>query len=177
MSSKYFSNFPRITYDGVPMRNIMLKTDFVKELFQLSTAFYDYVLKEGDRPTTVAFNYYGSVDYAWLVILSNTIIDPYFEWPMTQEEFDQFIIKKYGSIQAAKSAFYEYRLLQNGKLVDFNITPTTYTYAYDNTTKGNFVGITNYDKEFELNETRRRIKLVEASFAPNIAIELKKKLS
>lgn len=177
MSSKYFSNFPRVNYGGVPMRNIMLKSDFIKELFQNSTVFYDYLLQEGDRPTTVAFNYYGSVDYAWLVILSNSIIDPYFEWPLTQEEFDSFIIKKYGSIQEAKSLILEYRLFQDNKVTSFSITPDTYNYAYDQNGRGFFVPIYAYEKEFETNESRKRIKLVESTYAPTIALELKKKMS
>jgi len=83
MSRQYFKNFPIVNYNGISLRNIMLKSSFIREIL-LSSSLYDYTVPEGERITTVAYDYYGSVDYAWLIMISNQLIDPYFQWPMTE---------------------------------------------------------------------------------------------
>lgn len=245
MASQYFKNFPIVNYNGVSLRNIMLKSSFASDLFLSSQGFYDYFIEDGDRPTTVAYNYYGSVDYAWLVILANQIIDPYFEWPLSTTEFDDYIIDKYGSIDAARGYFdanlsgtistsnttvtgsgtsftqrfrvgdylkanslyrkvtaitsdtsmtieakfptnlvsnthqttyglREYRY--NQESVDLAISVDTFIYAIETTGQGLFAPVSDYTKEFELNNERKSIKLVDVQYAPRIAIELNKSL-
>ncbi len=55
----------------------------------------------------------------------------------------------------------------------FTISVETYIYAYTDP----FFPISNYEKEFRLNEQRRDIKLVDRQFAPRIAVELEKSLN
>lgn len=249
MSRQYFKNFPLVDYNGISLRNIMLKSSFLREIL-LSSSFYEYIVPEGERITTVAYDYYGSVDYAWLVMFSNQLIDPYFEWPMTDKEFESYITAKYGSVDAAKgyyqgnsngtistsnttvtgvgTAFTEkfsvgdylkanrsgtttpddYRkvtaIANNTSMTissrystnlvantfqttkgiaeyaldpadenSFTISLETYIYAYTDP----FFPISNYDKEFRLNDKRRDIKLVDRQFAPRIAVELEKSLN
>ncbi len=66
------------------------------------TAIYDYVIKDGERPDTIANAYYGDSNFVWLIFLANDVVDPYYDWPLTQQQFKDFIIEKYGSIEAAK---------------------------------------------------------------------------
>jgi hypothetical protein len=54
-----------------------------------------YTITEEDRAEDVSYLYYGTVDYVWAIYLANNIIDPYFEWPMTQRNFDRYIESKY----------------------------------------------------------------------------------
>lgn len=56
MATKYFKNFPLIRYNDTLVRNIMLKSSFIGNLNLGDTAFYTYEVKDGERPTTVAFN-------------------------------------------------------------------------------------------------------------------------
>lgn len=63
--------------------------------------FHDYVLQDGERADTVAEHYYGDAYFAWLIYYANEIIDPYFEWPLNQQDFAKFVVKKYGSIVIA----------------------------------------------------------------------------
>jgi len=39
---------------------------------------------------------------SWLIYLSNNIIDPYYDWNMSQYNFEQFILSKYGSYANAQ---------------------------------------------------------------------------
>lgn len=93
--SKYFSNFPDELYNGMVSKNILKRTSFLKETIGNPFVFLPYIVKDGEKPEDIAYHYYGSVDYTWLVLLSNSIIDPYFEWPISSDQFESFLIKKY----------------------------------------------------------------------------------
>jgi hypothetical protein len=179
MSSKYFKNFPLVAYKGTQLRNILLKASIIRDLFLDDTTFYDYFVDDGEKATHVAFNYYGSVDYAWLVFLSNRIMDPYFEWYLSNEEFEQYIAKKYGSVQEAYTEVVEYRLLSDGVYTNKNISVRTKEYyeTIELPEKYTFQPVYAYDKEFEANEVKRKIKLIDKKYATRISNELEKALS
>jgi hypothetical protein len=152
----------------------MLKSSFIGDLNLGDTAFYTYEVKDGERPTVVAFNYYGSIDYVWLVYLSNQITDPYFEWPLSSQELDSHIIKKYGSIEESQQTIVEYK-----NIYDKYDTTTLDTFEYyqqNNISTEFLTPVYAYDKEAELNEQRRNIQLVPSSFAEQLARELEKSL-
>lgn len=56
---------------------------------------YQYDIKDGDTPENIAYRYYGTVDRFWIVLMSNNIIDPQWEWPLTSNQFNEFLVKKY----------------------------------------------------------------------------------
>jgi hypothetical protein len=174
MATQYFKNFPLVFYNNVKLRNIMLKTNIIREIFLNDTNFYTYEVRDGQKPTTVAFDYYGSVDYTWLVLMSNQIIDPYFDWILSNEEFDSYIIKKYGSIPAAQSTIVEYKdVLGNYVSLD------TYNYyaLISSSMVSNFTPVYAFDKEFELNEQKRNIQLIDRVYSTKIASELEQSLA
>lgn len=172
MASKYFKNFPLVTYNSKLVRNIMLKSAFIDELNLGDTAFYTYEVKDGERPTTVAFNYYKSIDYVWLVFLSNQITDPYFEWPLSSQELDAHIIKKYGSLEISQQTIIEY------KSDDYNITTLdTFNYYQQNKIPTeNLTPVYAYDKEVQLNEQKRNIQLIPNIYSEQIAYQLEQSL-
>ena len=104
----YFSKLGSINYNGEIVNNIIVSIRFKELVLNNNIVFYPYTIKEGERPDSIAYSYYDDERYAWLVYLSNTIIDPYFEWPLSASEFNNFIVKKYGSIETSinKIAFY-----------------------------------------------------------------------
>jgi hypothetical protein len=173
MAKQYFSNFPLVEYNGVALRNIMLKTNIIKELFLGQSIFYTYEVKDGEKPSMVAYNYYGSVDYTWLVMISNQMIDPYFDWILSDEEFQQFIISKYNSILAAQTLVVEYA----DNVSDERYSLDTFNLVFEgDDLDGWLVPVYAYDKEFELNEQKRNIKLIDKRFTRQITLELEKSL-
>ena len=56
---------------------------------------YTYAVQDGDTPETVAYKYYGSVDRYWIVLHGNQSLDPQWDWPLTSQQFQKYIIKKY----------------------------------------------------------------------------------
>lgn len=100
--TNYFENFPIINYGGRNVRDISRRNRFVEKLQTDPYLFLPYTIKDGDRPEDIAYYYYGSTDYTWLVYLANNIIDPYHDWPLSEENFDKYIIKKYEELSNRK---------------------------------------------------------------------------
>lgn len=104
----YFTKLGSVNYNNSIVTNILTSIRFKEVVKQSVTNYYPYTIKEGDRPDTIAQFYYEDERYFWVVLLSNNIIDPYYEWPLGVNDFRKFIIKKYNSIELAqsKTAFY-----------------------------------------------------------------------
>lgn len=108
--TKYFSRFPLVDYNGVPAKNILARVDFTEETKKDIYANFDYVLQEGaTRPDILSFNYYGTPQYDWIVYLSNNVVDPYHDYYLSDPDFKNYIIGKYGSIENARSKILYYR--------------------------------------------------------------------
>jgi|TARA_B110000977_G_scaffold17708_1_gene21466 hypothetical protein len=95
MSYKYFQDFPVIRYEGRKVRDITRRASFVRAVSNNPYVYYSYTIKDGQRAEDVALEYYGSVDYIWLVYMANNIIDPYYEWPMDASTFNDYLVDKY----------------------------------------------------------------------------------
>ena len=185
MATRYFSNFPLVNYNDNFARNILLKSQFFKKIIESIGAFYTYTLKDGERPDTVAFDYYGSSDYTWLVFFSNQIVDPYFDWPLDNLTLDNFLIKKYGSLVEAQSeiAYYTYDPLHDTTDPDYEynlnyrMDPETYDYKVLN--DSTFLPIywiakSAYDYEVEKNDDRRNIRLLDNKYLNQVTSEITK---
>jgi hypothetical protein len=196
--SNYFSYFPTTKHDiknqgnTVELTNILRRFKIDSELKSRTEVFYDYRIQDGDRPDTIAEKYYGNSNYAWLVLHFNEIEDAVFDWPLFGDNFESYIIGKYGSISAAQSAIHEYRIFltavdesgvkipakkrikfdgtiieERSVVVDkttFDATETAYKY--------NATGITKYDYEIDLNEKKRDISLLDVKHLETIRDEV-----
>lgn len=107
---RYFDRFPLVNYDGVPAKNLLTKVDFTEEALRDIYSNFDYVLEAGmSRPDTLSYSYYDSSQYDWLIYLSNNIMDPYYDFYMSDEDFQAFIVGKYGSLEVARNTTLFYR--------------------------------------------------------------------
>jgi hypothetical protein len=95
MAQKYFEDFPIIKYEGRTIRDISRRASFVRAVANNPFVYYPYTVKEGERAEDIANAYYGSVNYVWLVYMANNIIDPYYEWPMDAQTFNDYLVAKY----------------------------------------------------------------------------------
>ena len=95
MAQKYFEDFPIIKYEGRNVRDISRRASFVRAVANNPFVYYPYTVKEGERAEDIANAYYGSVNYVWLVYMANNIIDPYYEWPMDAQTFNDYLVAKY----------------------------------------------------------------------------------
>lgn len=97
----YFTKYPFIPYNGSLAINILARVKFTEAAKKAGAVFYPYSVSDGERPDIIAANYYDDPRYSWVIYLANDIIDPYHDWILTEKEFRDYIIKKYGSIDKA----------------------------------------------------------------------------
>ena len=108
IKDKYFDKFPLITYSNNQAVDITKRVAVTQQSYLNPYIYYPYDIDEKERADNFTSRYYQDAYKSWLVYLSNKIIDPYYEWYLSQTEFEQFLINKYGSIVNAydKTAFY-----------------------------------------------------------------------
>ena len=99
--SSFFNRYPTFTYADSTATNIFIRTAIRDAIKNKVTVFFPYTITEGERPDIIAQDYYGSSKYDWLIYFANNIIDPYYEWPLSNYDFYAYIINKYGSVDEA----------------------------------------------------------------------------
>lgn len=97
--SGYFSRFPIIEYRGKQTIDLTRRVKLSDSILRQPNVFYPFTLTNEMRPDTLAFDYYGDPNVEWITYLSNGIIDPYYGWYLTDDEFGKHIENKYGSIE------------------------------------------------------------------------------
>jgi len=93
----YFKVFPQITFKGKSVADITRKVKLSSIVKSEALDYMDYTVQEGEKPEDVANFYYDDPSLAWLVLLANDIIDPYTQWPKSQENLEKYIIAQYES--------------------------------------------------------------------------------
>jgi len=112
----YFNKFPLMVYDIKGDENYKLLPDILKRVklrsgLSASRFVFDkYNVKEGEKPEDIAFKYYGDPQYHWVVMMVNNLTDRYYQWPMTQPDFEDFLTDKYG--RGSEDAVHHYELAQ-----------------------------------------------------------------
>jgi len=180
----YFSNFPQIQYTLPSLNRVNTVTDvtrrfvirdfYKKNLF----SFFKYDIIEGQRPDSVAYDLYGDTTLDWLILLPNEILDPYFQWPLSQNQLNDMIRKKYGSVSVAMAQVHHYeQIIQpRTELVNSDgekIVVSERTLQVDQTTYISLAAnakrqVTAYDYELAKNEKYRTISIIDIAYVPSI---------
>lgn len=185
MSDFFFSSFPKTSYDIKKngrvenVTNIMLRYKLNSITKNFVSPYYDYLVEDGQRADVIAFSAYQDYTLDWLIYLVNDIIDPSFDWPLSQRTLEAYIREKYGSIPAAQATNHEYRKILNKQsvLFDGTVVPKR-TLIVDETTYNSLSetdreSVSKYQYEIDLNDDKRRIKLISSKFISKILLELR----
>ena len=107
--SEYFSKVPDFEYvsrlpdakisDYITVKNLFKRGKLADDILQDLTLFTKFKVQGDDRPDNVAADFYEDSDLDWLVLLSNNIINVQSEWPMSQRDYDRYLIDKYGTYE------------------------------------------------------------------------------
>jgi len=109
--ARYFDRFPVIDYDGNVAKNILARVDFTDKTKKDIYSTFQFTLEEGfERPDILSYNYYGSSKFDWMIYLTNNIVDPYYDYYKSAEDFKSYVETKYGSNSNARSITLFYRL-------------------------------------------------------------------
>lgn len=180
----FFTPNPLVLYDPLNTNRRHLATDITRR-FKLENAikspsliYYNYMIKDTDRPDIIADKLYGDSTLDWLIFVINNIFDPYFQWPLTYKQFNDYLAQKYGSASVAQAGIHHYeKIIQARK--DYNtpdgerivipenalqVDQTTYTSLASSDRRS----VTNYEFEENANNRKRSIKLIDAAFIPAI---------
>jgi hypothetical protein len=103
----YFNLLPDIKYDQKPISYPFGESDFIvaKNLFrrfklsedfkQYAVYFQKYRIADFEQPWFIAQEFYGSPYYDWVLLLTNNIVNPLFDWPMESNTLRKYIEGKY----------------------------------------------------------------------------------
>ena len=131
--ARYFDRFPVIDYDGNVAKNILARVDFTDKTKKEIYSTFQFTLEEGfERPDLLSHNYYGSSKFDWMIYLTNNIVDPYYDYYKSAEDFKSYVETKYGSNSNARSITLFYRL--NWHEDERTITTQQYDSLVANTT-------------------------------------------
>lgn len=167
----------KVNYKGQVLSNLMHNISIIKENIVKFDVYFAYRVGDGERPDTIAYDYYGNSDYAWLVMISNSIIDPYFQWPLDINQFHDYLRAKYGVVWELKSQVLYYKFTGIGEndpdigYITHNITQTTFDNMDPIETSG-WTAVYVYDYEYDLNESRRNIRLLSNQYLKMVDREI-----
>lgn len=105
----YFLNFSILNYEGFAATNIMARP-YIRQIFKDNhSIFYNYKVPQGHRPDKVAHDLYGKSEYVWIIYLFNDILDPFYDWPLSEESLRESIIDRYDTVENSMRTILYYR--------------------------------------------------------------------
>lgn len=130
----YFDKLPTITYNNQLSKNLLARARLSDSIRATRTAFYPYTIDTNDRIDHLSNLYYENPGYTWLIWLTNNMVDPYFDVPLSEDDLVNHIITKYGSysLAARKIKLYRNNWYDN---VDQTLTVAQYNSLGDGTQK------------------------------------------
>ena len=102
----YFQNFPYTYYslDDIAttqiVTNISLRVRLSDELKNNFSLFDKYDIKDGETPEILADKFYSNPQLHWIILHTNDILDPRFDWPLTTNNLVLFAQGKYNNVNA-----------------------------------------------------------------------------
>ena len=158
----YFKDFPVILYDSKEVTNLLRRVA-IRSKVKTNVMFFDtYDVKEGETPEMIADKLYDDPQLHWVVMIVNNITDRYHEWPMSGNQFLDYVNEKYSNPEGTHH--YEIEQSSGDTTVKINIG----TYYTDHPTA---TLITNYEYEEEEQNRRRKIRLLDPKFIQDFTAE------
>ena len=163
----YFKYFPIITYDVRGKKN-QFQVDVItnilvrirKKIDLTNLAFFvEYSIQDGDTPDSLAHQVYNDSQLHWIILYTNYMTNPYYDWPLTYFDLKKFVDKKYGVANINATHHYE----------------DADKYEVDSTASG-ATAITNFIYEETLNDAKRTLTVIRPEYVSNVVNEFKKLL-
>ena len=172
----------------IQIKNIFRRVK-IQDWIQDNVQFFNkYTIRDGERPDTMAERLYGTSERDWIIILTAGITNIRNDWPLSNYDLYRYVEAKYGT---DLNAIHHYEtievrdnkgrlILPAGQRVDQNFTiPTPYDasatnfyigvrpqsdnidYRSVNSDINPVTGVSNYEYETQLNESKRRIEVMK----------------
>jgi len=186
--SNYFNQLPDFEYvsrlpdakisDYITVKNLFKRAFLREDIYQNLTFFTKYSIKGDDRPDNVAAEIYQDSSLDWLVLLTNNIINIPNEWPLSQDDFNRYLLDKYDNdYNTIYNGVHHYETIEvedsnetiiipAGLEVSQDFTTTYYDYFIGGLTTANNITrpITNYEYEENLENKKREIYILKLEY-------------
>lgn len=108
MPNTYFSKLPNVIYDDKVVKDVTRRAKIVDQSNNSPSSYYPFQINNYIRPDVLSEYYYEAPELDWLIYMTNEVIDPYYGWYLSVDEFEAMIIDKYGTRETAikKIKFY-----------------------------------------------------------------------
>jgi hypothetical protein len=172
----------------IQIKNIFRRVK-IQDWIQDNVQFFNkYTIRDGERPDTMAERLYGTSERDWIIILTAGITNIRNDWPLSNYDLYRYVEAKYGTDLNAVHHYETIEVRDNkgrlilpaGQRVDQNFTiPTPYDasatnfyvgvrpqsdnidYRSVNSDINPVTGVSNYEYETQLNESKRRIEVMK----------------
>ena len=184
MANPYFRNIPEFAYvnrdDPKSTNEYSLVKNFFKraklrdDIFENVAFFEKFIIKGDDRPDNVAFQVYGDPTLDWVVLMSNNIVNVQSEWPLSNENFYEYLIDKYENETKLYSGIHHYEanevktsdgriIIESGTRVGVGQSVSFYDKGKNDqvTITDIALPVTNFTHEQNLNNKKREIFLLK----------------
>lgn len=184
----YFKRLPNIEYDKKPLtfpfseREYVLAKNFFRRYkvtegsYNFQNFFSEYNMTDTDRVDYLSYKFYNTSEFDWVILITNNIINSYFDLPIRESDLYEIVQKTYGNPEGIHHyETYEVKnssglvVLKSGLQVEQSFYNSVYKY-YDNgsviSVNGNTISkpITNYEYELKLNDEKRKIYILRPEY-------------
>lgn len=166
----YFNPFNYVVYPNFqdPTQSLILKNITTRVVRKLSliddqTLYYDYTMSDHQSLESISQSLYGSPDYYWIFQVLNNRYDRFYDFVLSQDQFNSYINDKYGSVAAASTQYKYYLKLASPSTVTIEVNAET----YNNSANAALRVIPATDMvswESEQNELKRTFKVLQNKY-------------
>ena len=174
--STYFTYFPKLLYDIDNSKTFKLVPDIIRRvkiregIINNITVFDSYDVISGETPEDVSYKQYGTTAYYYQILLINNIKDRFYEWPLSDQAFEEYVNNKY----ANPAGIHHYEKLQSSGPQTGNGPEDYDQYIEVNSTEVGAQSVSNYEYESRLQDQKRQIKLLDPKYLGAFTKEFKK---
>ena len=164
--SRYFEQFPLMVYDIKANNNYKLVPDIFRRVKTRNkiknniTLLDVYDVADGERPEHVAYKIYGATDFFWVVCMINNIENVYYDWPLSNLEFENYMKDKYDN---ANGIHHYEKTQSSGPQIGGG--PEDYSHKIEcNSTDSGAGPVTNFEYEMRIQDKKRQIKILDPKY-------------
>ena len=172
----YFERFPKMIYDIKNNGNYKVLPNILRRVKQRNAIasgqfiFDTYDVKNGEKPEDIAYKWFGDAQLHWVILMTNNVTDRYYQWPMNDAQFAEFIADKYDN----PDAIHHYEITKSsGRTTGQG--PNDYSHLVEVTSDtDNASSVSNREYEERLQDKYRSIKLLNQTFLSDFLEEFDK---
>ena len=164
--SRYFEQFPLMLYDIKANGYYKLVPDIFRRIktrdkIKNNITILDvYDVEDGEKPEHVAYKVYGDTNYFWVVCMINNIENVYYDWPLSNLEFENYMKDKYDN---ANGIHHYEKTQSSGPQIGGG--PEDYSHKIEcNSTDSGAGPVTNFEYEMRIQDKKRQIKILDPKY-------------